>query len=76
MLEGLAYRFGGGPFHIGLRLKGDDWITDAGKDVTSLYWSPGNPSENGNNICVCVNSDKLLDDIICDAHKFNGLCIQ
>ena len=75
-LEGLAYLFGGGYFHVGLHLKGETWVTDAGIEATSLFWGASEPNGNGNENCAAVTPEKFMVDLVCDDLEFSGICIQ
>ena len=57
-------------------MKGETWVTDAGIEMTSVYWAQKEPNGNGNDRCAAVKPSKLINDIACDDDEFHGLCIQ
>ena len=78
--KGLAKRvanlFDGGYFHVGLRLKGEIWVTDAGNELDSVYWDDTEPNGDGYEKCAYLSTGNLIKDCNCDEPEFNGLCIQ
>ena len=62
-------------FHIGMYLKNGNWKNCKGTDVKKFFWEKDEPTNNGNQNCVCINSQTKMADVVCHQSKRRGLCI-